>query len=177
MVGHPRMTPAKMSLDPEQLPVFQLLIDISAHGLRLESERVPAEIHAVVAIRSLWNMKTLAKGCQRIAGIHLRSERYGGIKSGASQLDLPQRREFAMNQVVRLLPIKVFNSLDRVAQRRQNSILNFPARSCNGVRHAVESNHRVLRNEVPRILRLQCELRFLLKEEARIGNPVAHLDE
>jgi hypothetical protein len=35
-----------------------------------------------------------------------------------------------MNQVVRFFPVKIFDARNGIAQRRQQAILNLPAREC-----------------------------------------------
>ena len=47
----------------------------------------------------------------------------------------------------------------------------------NRIRNAMESDHRIFRNEVPGEAGFEREFHFLAEKEAGIGNAVAHLDK
>src|SRR6266487_3135486 len=61
-------------------PILQFLLDIGLCGLRLQPERVPAQVNAVFSTLRLGNVKTLAKVSQRIAGVQLRCKLLAELK-------------------------------------------------------------------------------------------------
>src|ERR1022692_2661531 len=59
VVLHPRMPRAEMAVHAQQFPVFQLLLDRSAHALGLQAKRMPAKIGAFAPIGPPWNVEAV----------------------------------------------------------------------------------------------------------------------
>ena len=77
----------EVAFHSESRPVFQFSIEIRACRFRLQAERMPAQINALFAARSLGNVEARAKMRQRIAGVHLGCEVLSKFKAGVAQVD------------------------------------------------------------------------------------------
>lgn len=82
-----------------------------------------------------------------------------------------------MDESVGLLPIKVVDSVDVVAEFAKHAVLDMSALCRDGVGDAMKGDHRVLGDEQSGILRLERKLDFLAEEKAWVGDFIAHLDE
>src|SRR5439155_21945884 len=93
VIGHPRIHRAEMRFDAELSPVVQFPLDERSRGLRLQTERMPAEINAVIAGFRSWKMKSVTEMSEGVATIHVdrkgltvlkASIRHEGNSSGVS---------------------------------------------------------------------------------------------
>src|SRR5580692_3764911 len=83
--------------------------------------------------------------------------------------------EFATNQLIRLLPVEIFQSIAVLTEFGKYSVLNDPSRLGDGVRNAMKSHHGIFRHEELRIFRFQRQLHFLPQQKSRVGNSIPHL--
>src|ERR1700722_20051233 len=67
VVWQPRIPRPKMSIDRKAPPVLQLLLHVGAHRVRLQSERMAAEIRAIIAVWQFRKMKARPVFSERIA--------------------------------------------------------------------------------------------------------------
>ena len=145
VVRHPGILCVEMALHAELGPIFQFSFDVAARGFWLQAERMAAEINAFRASRTFWGCENDCDTPQAGRERSLRGQNRGRLSNlCVGHLEILQRREVAVNQPIRLLPIEVFDPRDGIAQFREQAILDLSAGKGHGIRHAVKRHHRVL---------------------------------
>src|SRR5580692_5352798 len=79
VVRHPWMSSMEVSLHAQFCPISQLLIDERFHRFRLESQGMPAQIHAFFPGAGLWKKEALAKTGEGVGLVHLRRVLCSGL--------------------------------------------------------------------------------------------------